>query len=212
MKLQRAEDLSPSRVALLELEDACLVERALDDDYRAFEALVLRYEEQFHRLAWSYVKSDSDAQDVVQSAFLKIYRKLDTFRGDARFKNWAYRIVINTALSRIRKRNTRSEVALEDVNPNFEEDEELATTSVQQWKVRADEAAENQQLRKLIVDAVDELEQKYETVFLLYEVEGLSMEEISDVVDLSVGGVKTRLHRARLHLRATLERYVEFDA
>jgi RNA polymerase sigma-70 factor (ECF subfamily) len=212
MRLQRAEDLSPSRVELLELEDACLVDRALDDDYRAFEALVLRYEEQFHRLAWSYVKSDLDAQDVVQSAFLKIYRKLDTFRGDAKFKNWAYRIVINTALSRIRKRNTRSEVALEDVNPNFEEDEELATTSVQQWKVRADEAAENQQLRKLIVDAVDELEEKYETVFLLYEVEGLSMEEISDVVDLSVGGVKTRLHRARLHLRATLERYVEFDA
>ncbi|MGM0557470.1 MAG: RNA polymerase sigma factor [Myxococcota bacterium] len=212
MKLQRAQDLNTSRVDLLDLDDACLVERALDDDYRAFEALVMRYEEQFHRLAWSYVKSDSDAEDVVQNAFLKIYRKLDTFRGDARFKNWAYRVVINTALSRLRKRSTRGEVALEDVNPNFEEDEELATTSIQQWKVRADEAAENTELRKLIVDAVDKLEEKYETVFLLYEVEGLSMEEIADVIDLTIGGVKTRLHRARLHLRATLERHVEFDA
>ena len=212
MKLQPAKDLTTSRVELLELEDGCLVERALDDDYRAFEALVVRYEEQFHRLAWSYVKSESDAQDVVQSAFLKIYRKLHTFRGDAKFKNWAYRVVINTALSRIRKRKNRSEVALEDVSPNFEEDEELATTSIQEWKVRADDAAENKELRKLIVDAVDQLEEKYETVFLLYEVEGLSMDVIADVVDLSVGGVKTRLHRARLHLRATLERYVAFEA
>jgi RNA polymerase sigma-70 factor (ECF subfamily) len=212
MKLKRAQDLSTSQVDLEDRDDACVVQRALDDDYRAFEVLVTRYEEPFRRLAWSYVKSESDAQDVVQSAFLKIYRKLETFRGDAKFKNWAYRIVINTALSRIRKRSTRSEVALEDVNPNFEEDEDLTTTSVQQWKVRADEAAENAELRRLIMEAVDQLEEKYETVFLLYEVEGLSMEEISDVVDLTVGGVKTRLHRARLHLRATLERHVEFDA
>lgn len=212
MKHQSAGQLSTSRVELLELGDPCLVERALDDDYRAFEALVLRYEEAFRRLAWGYVKNDSDAQDIVQSAFLKIYRKLHTFRGDAKFKNWAYRIVINTALSRLRRENTRSEVALEDVRPNIEGDDELSTTGIQQWKVRADEAVENRQLRALIIDAVDQLEDKYETIFLLYEVEGLSMQEISEVTELSVGGVKTRLHRARLHLRATLERHVDFQA
>ena len=212
MKLESVQSLKSARVELLDLDDGCLVERALDDDYRAFEALVIRYEEPFRRLAWSYVKNEADAQDVVQMSFLKIYRKLETFRGDAPFKSWAYRIVINTALSRIRKQKTRGEVALEDVNPNFDDDDDLATTSIHDWKVHADNAAENQELRQRIIDAVDELEDKYETVFLLYEVEGLSMDEIADVIDLSVGGVKTRLHRARLHLRATLERYVEFDA
>ena len=208
MKLQSAEDLRAARVELLELSDAELVERALDDDYRAFEALVVRYEEQFHRLAWSYMESESEAQDVVQSSFLKIYRKLDTFRGDAKFKNWAYRIVINTALSRIRKQKSRSEVALEDVSPDFDEHEELATTSIAEWRVRADEAVENRELRQKIVEAVNELEPKYKSAFLLYEVEGLSLDEISEVVELTVAGVKSRLHRARLHLRATLERYI----
>ena len=188
-------------------DDLELVERSLDGEYEAFETLVRRYQEKAYRLAWGMVKDDSDAADVVQDAFLNIYRKLDSFNADAAFSSWMYRIVVNTALMRLRKKKRRSEVALDDLGPSFLESGHHAGT-VSEWRVRADEAAENKELRQKIVEAIDELEPMYQTVFLLRETEGLSLKEIADVLDLSVPAVKSRLHRARLYLRATLEPYL----
>lgn len=190
-----------------DLSDAELVEMANEGRWPAFEMLVERYQDQFFRLACGYFDNEADAQDVVQLAFLKIHRHLEGFRGDAQFKNWAYRIVINTALSRLRKQKRRGEVALETSMPAVEHDSEPVAT-LASWGRRADEVAENRELRRHIIDAISQLESKYKSVFLLYEVEGLSIEEITEVVDLSVPGVKSRLHRARLFLRATLERYL----
>ncbi|QDG50294.1 sigma-70 family RNA polymerase sigma factor [Persicimonas caeni] len=208
MELQALGRLERSRVTFCpECSDRELVDRTNAGSWAAFEELVDRYQDQFHRLAWSYMKNEADAQDVVQVAFLKIYRNLEGFRGDAKFKNWAYRIVVNTALSRIRKERRRREVALDDVSPDFDERDEAPIT-LADWRVRADEALENRELRQKIVEAVDELEPKYQSIFLLYEVEGLSLDEIGEVVGLTVPGVKSRLHRARLFLRATLERYL----
>jgi RNA polymerase sigma-70 factor (ECF subfamily) len=190
-----------------ECSDDELVDRATDGQWTAFEQLVRRYQEQFFRLACGYFDTEADAHDVVQDAFLKIHENLESFRGDAQFKSWAYRIVVNTALSRLRKQKRRGEVALENVGPRVGDDDEPVVT-LASWRSRADEIAEDRELRKRIVDAVAELEPKYKSVFLLYEVEGLSIAEITEVVDLSVPGVKSRLHRARLTLRATLERYL----
>ncbi len=187
--------------------DAALVELANDGHWLAFELLVKRYQDQFFRLAYGYFDNEADAQDVVQLAFLKIHQHLQGFRGDAKFKNWAYRIVVNTALSRLRKQKRRAEVALENAPSTVEEDTASVET-LASWRMRADEVAENRELRQQIIDAISQLEPKYKAVFLLYEVEGLSIEEITEVVDLSAPGVKSRLHRARLFLRATLERYL----
>jgi RNA polymerase sigma-70 factor (ECF subfamily) len=193
-----------------ELESASdddLVEWAQGGAYGAYEEIVRRYQDKAFRLAFSLMKNESDAQDVVQEAFLNMYRKLDTFKGQSAFGSWMYRVVVNAALMRLRKKKRRSEVQVGDDESEFPEDE-YYVTSVPEWRVRADEAAENRELRQKIIDAVDELAPKYQTVFLLKEVEGLSLKEIGDVLDLSVGGVKSRLHRARLHLRATLESYL----
>lgn len=214
MELPAPQKLESSRVPFgPECTDRELVNQIRAGNWAAFEELVDRYGDQFHRLAWSYTKSDADAQDVVQMAFLKIYRNLEGFRGDAKFKNWAYRIVVNTALSRLRKEKRRREVALDDVSPDFDDASDhvassAASITLAEWRTRADEAVENRELRQKIIGAVDALEPKYQSIFLLYEVEGLSLDEISEVVDLTVPGVKSRLHRARLFLRASLERYL----
>ncbi len=218
MEMQPAAALANDRVALhSQASDEELVVRANNGQWSGFEALVRRYQEPFHRLAWSYVKTDADAQDVVQTAFVKMYRNLQTFRGEASFKSWAYRIVVNTALSRIRRHKRQREVALEGICPSVDELEQLQTSQVQQglgwsstcWQARGDEIVENHELRRLIIDAVDQLEPKYQTVFLLHEVEGLEIVEIGEVIGLSVPGVKSRLHRARLFLRATLQRCLQ---
>jgi RNA polymerase sigma-70 factor (ECF subfamily) len=196
-----------SDIDLQNLADESLVELAQGGDYAAYEEIVRRYQDKAFRLAFSLTKNETDAQDVVQEAFLNMYRKLDSFKGDAQFGSWMYRVVVNAGLMRLRKRKRRSEVSVDQENGEFREDDYYVAT-VPQWRVRADEAVENRELRQKIIEAVDELAPKYQTVFLLKEVEGLKLDEIAEVLDLSVGGVKSRLHRARLHLRATLEPYL----
>jgi RNA polymerase sigma-70 factor (ECF subfamily) len=209
MEMQDADAIAAFRESLSqERSDEELVAQANDGQWFAFEQLVRRYQEQFFRLACGYFDTEADAHDVVQDAFLKIHRNLDSFRGDAQFKSWAYRIVVNTALSRLRKHKRRGEVTLENVSPAVEDDAEPVVT-LASWRMRADEIAENHELRQQIVDAVAQLEPKYRSIFLLYEVEGLALAEISEVVELTVPGVKSRLHRARLFLRATLDRYLD---
>lgn len=193
-----------------DVSDEDLVARAVDGDYQAFEGLVDRYQDKAYRLAWSLVKNDSEAQDVVQEAFLNVYRKLDTFSGDAQFGSWIYRVVVNAALMRIRSQARRAEIGMEDVGPSVTM-EEGAFAGPAAWQVQGDEAFEIGELREQILTAVDELAPKYQAAFILREVEGLSIVEIADVLDLSEGAVKSRLHRARLHLQAALEPYLGRD-
>lgn len=199
-----------SRISAEQLEgmsDEELVGRALSDDYQAFEEILHRYQDKAYRLAWGLVKNDAEAQDVVQEAFLNIHRKLDTFEGNAKLGSWIYRIVVNQALMRLRKTKRRAEVGIEEAP--LDVDRELGAFSGQApWQVRADEAAQNSELRQQILAAIDELDPKYQAVFVLREVEGLPHAEIAEILGLSVGAVKTRLHRARLFLQAALEPYL----
>ena len=190
-----------------ELSDEQLVSCAIDGDYDAFEELVERYQDKAYRLAFSLVKDESVAQDVVQEAFLNTYRKLETYAGEARFGSWIYRVVVNAALMRLRKEGRRSEIGIDDVGPSVT-DEEGTFSQPPSWRTQADEAAENLELRQQILTAIDDLKPKYQATFLLREVEGLSVREIADVLELSEGAVKSRLHRARLHLQAALEPYL----
>lgn len=190
-----------------ELSDETLVTRAQDGNYDAYEEIVRRYQDKAFRLAFSLTKNEAEAQDVVQEAFLNMYRKLGTFKGNSQFGSWMYRVVTNAGLMRLRKRRRLSEVPVDEESFNLPEDEYYSGTAPQ-WRVRADEAAQNRELRQKIIEAVDELPPKYQTVFILKEVEGLKLDEIAEVLELSVGGVKSRLHRARLHLRATLGPYL----
>ena len=194
-------------MSLADLSEGELVDRAVGGDFSAFEEIVERHQDQAYRLAWGMVRDDAEAQDVVQDAFLNIYRKLDTFEGDAKLGSWIYRIVVNAALMRIRKTSRRRETSIEEAGAT--EPEEGAFSTPVTWEVQADVAAENRELRDQILAAIDELEPRYQAVFLLREIEGLPLQEIADILELSEGGVKTRLHRARLFLQAALEPYLK---
>lgn len=192
------------------LTDEMLVEMTLAGDTRAFDELVSRYQSAFLRVAWNLVKSDTDAQDVVQTAFYNMFRKLDTFKPGSSFKSWAFRVVTNTGLMRLRKRKNRRELDLDNVHPNNLSDVQPPSLSVApSWSVRADQLMERHELLQLIDSAVQELPCKYRQVFVLREYEELSLKEIGDEMDLSIPAVKSRLHRARLFLRTTLEPHID---
>lgn len=188
--------------------DAELVRRSVEGDMQAFDEIMREHQETVFRVALRFVKNETEAQDVAQDALLNVYRKLHTFKGNSALGSWIYRIAVNTALMRLRKKKRRSEVALENVAPDEEHETEYQEFR-SMWHQRGDEAAENKELRKKIAEAVEELEPKYQTVFTLKEFEDMSLQEIADELDLSVPAVKSRLHRARLHLRTILTRYLE---
>lgn len=193
--------------AYADMEDIELVNKAVDGDFDAFETIVQRYQDKAYRLAWGLVKNDEEANDVVQDAFLNVYRKLDSFQGDSKFSSWLYRVVVNAGLMRLRKTKRRAEIPLDEFGPAFLDNGHHAAMAPS-WDSRGDAVVENAELREKILAAVDELEEKYQTVFLLREMENLELKEIADILDITVPAVKSRLHRARLFLRATLEPYV----
>lgn len=191
-------------------DDATLVRRAVDGDTEAFESLMCRHSGKLFRLARGIVESDSDADDVWQRAMVKMHDKLDTLRNPDAFTSWAYRLVRNEALMATRREKRSDEVGFGDLGEGHD-DERHFESLAPEWRSRADEAFETTELRGQLADAVDELEAKYQSPFVLYEFEGYSFDEIAELLDLSRGGVKTRIHRARKRLRTELERYLRED-
>lgn len=209
MNTQSACQKFQHHVALSQATDEELVSRTLDGQLMAFDLLICRHHERFLRQARGLVKDEAEAQDIVQTAFLNMYRKLDTFQHGSNYRSWAYRVVMNTGLMHLRKKRYRQEVDIERVHPTSLTDEQPPSWGVApRWSVRADEELANKELRFKISAAIEELPPKYQSVFRMREIDHLSLKEIGDALELSVPAVKSRLHRARLFLRATLEPYV----
>ncbi|MBN2575267.1 MAG: sigma-70 family RNA polymerase sigma factor [Deltaproteobacteria bacterium] len=203
--------LAQASGALAELSDDILVERARRKDEAAFEELVGRYEEKLYRLAMRFVRNETDAQEILQEAFLSAWRNLPTFEGRAQFGSWMYRVTANAALMLLRGRNRHPEVGVDDVEPHALEDAVAESGQTARgnsdWAGRADEQLHSQQLRQHIQASVDRLPDGLRTVFLLRDVEELSTEDTAELLGLSVPAVKTRLHRARLILREAIGRH-----
>lgn len=191
-------------------DDETLIQRAIDGDADAFETLVCRHSEKLIRLARGIVESDSDAHDVWQKAMVKIHDKLDTLRNPESFHSWAYRIVRNTALMEVRKGQRSSEIGFGDLGDG-QDDMRHFESLAPDWRQKADEALEASELRDQLAEAVEELPPKYQSPLMLYEFEGYSHQEIGELLELSEAGAKSRVHRARIKLRATLERYLRED-
>jgi RNA polymerase sigma-70 factor (ECF subfamily) len=191
------------------MRDIELVQRARQGDREAFEVLVRRHSGKAYGVAMSMMHNPIDAQDVVQDAFFNAYRKLDTFRGEHNFSSWLCRIVHNGALMKMRTRRRRPEVPLEVQMPG---ETELITRPIAEPGPDSGELLLNQELGAAIDEAVDGLPEAYRTVFLLADVQHLTMREIAETLDISVPNAKTRLHRARTRLRQRLSHYLDADA
>jgi RNA polymerase sigma-70 factor (ECF subfamily) len=189
--------------------DEELVARARAKDFGAFEQLLDRYEDKIFRLAYRFVRNETEAKEILQDTFLSIWRKLDTFKGDSQFSSWLYRVAANAALMRLRAQKRHPEVSTEDLPIDFLDNYGHLPASGENWAKRPDDELQSEELRRHIQAAVDELPEIYRTVFLIRDVEGLSTEETAEVLQISIPTVKTRLHRARLSLRETIGRYFD---
>lgn len=168
----------------------------MDDD--AFSQVVERYTDYAYNIAYRMVHDPSDADDVVQDAFLSAYRARDRFRGDAQVTTWLYRIVVNAALQKLRKERRPREMAQSGV-------EEV---EVPDWTPGPEETTLNSELRDQLEEALAALPDDMRAAVVLRDVEHLSAAEAAAVVGVSLSAFKARLHRGRVALRDYLSRYV----
>src|SRR5215471_18234003 len=187
--------------------DRRLLEQAQAGDMSAFEALVERHRDKVYGLALRMTRSDADAGEITQDTFLSAYQHLSEFRGEAAFGSWVHKIAANNALMRLRRQRILDVVSDDLAAPEFTERGSLAEPPETDWSRRADDKILDDELGRAIQEATDTLPEGYREVFLLKDVEGLSYEEISEMVGISVPAVKSRLHRARLALREAIDAF-----
>ncbi len=180
------------------LTDIEVVRRVRAGEKALFEVLMRRHNQRLYRVARSIVKDDSEAEDVMQEAYVNAYVHLDQFAERAQFSTWLTRIAVHEALARVRKRGLLTEF---DENGEAGEQTMPAFSSMSRTP---EQQASNAELRALLESAVDGLPQGYRLVFVLREVEGLSTAETADSLGVTEETVKTRLHRARALLREDL--------
>jgi RNA polymerase sigma-70 factor (ECF subfamily) len=185
----------PGRGAALNSQhsDQQLVERVQRGDKRAFDLLVLKYQHKIFGLISRYLRDTSEIQDVAQEAFIKAYRALPNFRGDSAFYTWLYRIAINTAKNHLMSKSRRppgTDIDVEDAQ-YFEGDSPLRDIENPENVLYA------QELKQVVASAMDKLPEDLCTAVTLREFEGLSYEDIADVMECPVGTVRSRIFRAR---------------
>jgi RNA polymerase sigma-70 factor (ECF subfamily) len=184
--------------------DRGLLHRVQAGDVAAFEELFRRHGTRVLRQAMSLLGNEMEAEEIAQEVFLTLYEKAHTFRGDAAFSTWLYRLTANAALSRLRRRTRRPEVSMDDYLPRFRDDGHHLVRPVVDWSQDLEHHCAQEELRQLLWQAIDTLAPLDRTVLVLSDFEDLSNQEIGDVLGLSVLAVKARLHRARLFLRGKL--------
>lgn len=187
--------------------DSELVRRAKAGELEAFEQLAARYEQKVYSLARRIVQQPEDAEDVTQQTFLSALEHLDGFREEASFSTWLLRVATHAALKVIRKRRGLPLVSLEaNTEPQEGYDTVPHPEYIADWRESPGQLVEQHETRDLIDGALAELDEKHRVIFLLRDVEGLSVKETADVLGISEVNVKVRLLRARLQLRERLTR------
>jgi RNA polymerase sigma-70 factor (ECF subfamily) len=185
--------LKETRVKLQLAEDQQLVERVQRGDKHAFDLLVLKYQHKIVGLVSRYLKDQSEVLDVTQEAFIKAYRALPRFRGDSQFYTWLYRIAINTAKNYLVSRARRPPARDIDVANGEFQDNSAVLRDIE----NPENALATEQLRTVIYQAIDDLPDELKVAVTLREFEGLSYEEIAEVMECPVGTVRSRIFRAR---------------
>jgi RNA polymerase sigma-70 factor, ECF subfamily len=186
--------------------DLDLVHASKNGDAAAFEQLVKRYGRRLLRISQTVTRNREDSEDAVQEALLKAFQNLADFREDSQFSTWLIRITVNQSLMRLRKHRTHKEVSLDE---DFQTDGDAFPLDVPDRAPNPEQLCWASELRDILVRTVEELRPILRTVFVLRDVEGLSIEQTAQVLNLSQAAVKARLWRVRLQLRERLNRYFD---
>jgi RNA polymerase sigma-70 factor (ECF subfamily) len=183
--------------------DQKLVKRTLHGDTRAFEELVEMYQNKVYSLAYRYMGNEDDANDMSQEAFIKAFRSLRSYKGDASFGTWIYRITTNVCLDELRHRKRRV-VPLSLDEPLATVDGDEVEREIPDSSLAADKIYEQKEFSQHIQLLLDEMKSEHKSVIVLRDVMELSYEEIAAVLDCSIGTVKSRISRARNILQKKL--------
>lgn len=192
-------------------DERALVERLRAGEDDAFEVLVRAHGGRMLAVARRFLRSEEDAHDAVQDAFLSAFRSIDRFEGQSRLSTWLHRIVANAALMKLRTRRRKPEKLIDDLLPGFLEDGHLAEPA-SEWQQLSDRALLRKELREQIRSSIEELPENHRNVLMLRDIEGFDTEETAELMGVSANAVKTRLHRARLALRGLLEPHLRRSA
>lgn len=184
-------------------QDLVLVQAAKDGSITAFEELVKRHERQMFRIAHNLLHNREDAEDAVQGAFLKAFQKLLQFQAKAKFSTWLGRITFNEALTKLRK----EPVSWSSIGDDSRDEAGPLPQEIADWAPNPEMLYTVSELRNILETNLRRLNPNLRAVFLLHDVEGLSLEDTAESLGLTVGAVKTRSWRARLQLREWLQRY-----
>ncbi len=187
------------------LSDSAMAERIGAGDQLAFEALMRKYNGKLFRIARAILKDDSDAEDVLQEAYLEAYRHIGDFRGGSELATWLTRIVINQALMRLRKERRRSSIVPFRTTPTHETESPEAQVPDQQSESPSARVI-RAETRRMLERRIDELPVSFRTVFIMREVEEMSVEETAVCLSIPPATVRSRLFRARALLREALAR------
>ena len=191
------------------MDDAVLLAGLKAGDEAAFEALVRTYGGRMLAVARRFVKNEEDAQDVVQSAYLNAFRSVGQFEGQCLVGTWLHRIVVNTALMKLRTRRRKPESSIEELLPAFQEDGHHVE-QFSDWCAPADELLHRAETRAIVRACIDRLPDNYREVLILRDIEELSTDESARALSMTPTAVKVRLHRARQALSTLLRQ--EFAA
>ncbi|MEC7641830.1 MAG: sigma-70 family RNA polymerase sigma factor [Nitrospinota bacterium] len=189
-------------------KDEDLVRGLKNGDPDAFNKFVELYQKKIYALGFNLTQNQMDAQDVAQEVFITIFRKINTFQGKSAFSSWVYRITVNAVYMKLRSKKKQQTVSLDDSFPNFNSSG-YHQEKIRDWSQNSESLLFSNETKEVIKKAVDLLPEKEKVVFILRDVEELSTEKVSEILDLTVPAVKSRLHRARLFLRKKLSNYFE---
>ncbi|MGV3774728.1 MAG: sigma-70 family RNA polymerase sigma factor [Verrucomicrobiales bacterium] len=188
------------------VDDRQLVQRAQGGDMDAYDALIRRYQERVYATLYHMTANHEDANDLTQEAFIKAYKALKSFKGDSSFFTWIYRIAINKAINFLKSKKNKVHMSLNDLDFNAENDPDMVAF-VSDKTPRRDLGLT--ELQEKLNEAMQRLSEVHRLVVTLHDVQGLSHEEISKIMDCNTGTVRSRLFYARQQLQALLSDYIK---
>ena len=193
-------------VSLQDVETPEFLARLQKYDPEAFRILFRTFQDRIYNLGFRLLRNAEDAEEIMQEAFLAVFDKIGTFQGRSKLSTWVYAIASNAALSRIRKNHggvTFADESSKKTEQNLFRNEDTV------FRVNENDPLVVEELQKRLEKAIQELPEGYREIFIMKELEDIPVKEIATIVDINPGAVKTRLHRARLMLRAKLSDFME---
>ncbi len=200
-----------SAVDPIEEDEVELLAKLRAGDAKATERWVRESTPRLLAVTRRMLRSEEDARDAVQDAFISAFRALDGFEGGSRLSTWLHRIAVNAALMKLRTRRRKPEESIDDLLPNFLEDGHHVNSPTE-WPGNAQDWVERDEVRQSVREAITRLPETHRNVLVLRDIEELDTAEVAKMLEITPGAVKTRLHRARLALRELLDPVLREDA